>query len=412
MVYKQIVTIAVVFLSVHFVHSQSKLGLNYPMGMPQHGGTGSVLALAGTGVAIGNDFFGLSANPANLSVSQRATFSSSISGDIISLRDTVSDQHYTISLRTLTLSIPVGRVGTFGVTVEPYSSAAVRHRLNEKLNIDGIFDDSKELAVLSEGGAINWQVGWGYNIKKVLRVGIAYKRFSFNQTIAAITQMSLTTQSGGKYEKHLLDSTRTKFATNGIRGGFQLPIKSLTIGLSGEYYFIDKAKGYHFVYGTRDRDTIENSSRYYYFKPPPSGAVGLSYQFNPQWLVAVDVGMTLWERYYSETAPVEELRNAWNVSGGIRFIPAPNLLTPKLYEIMQYRAGVRYTQLPGVNGTEIAAVIGTGLPMLSNGGMFDIIFEYCRRWDKRYIDYSENIFSLKLGINGGRKWYQSSDENY
>ena len=126
----------------------------------------------------------------------------------------------------------------------------------------------------------------------------------------------------------------------------------------------------------------------------------------------LDIGGVLWERFYSEIKPVQPLRDAVFVSGGIQFIPAPDLLTPKLYEIIQYRAGLRYTQLPGREASEVGGSIALGVPLQSNGGLFDIIFEVARRSDNRFEAYREKMFSLKLGINGARKWYQSSDESY
>ena len=58
------------------------------------------------------------------------------------------------------------------------------------------------------------------------------------------------------------------------------------------------------------------------------------------------------------------------------------------------------------------ATLAAGIPLLSSDGMFDIILEFARRQDGRFENYRENTFSLKLGINGARKWYQSSDESY
>ncbi|MBN1578735.1 MAG: hypothetical protein JW913_19380 [Chitinispirillaceae bacterium] len=388
------------------VLSQSVLGLLYPMGISLRSASGPSLSLCGTGVGIGNDFFGLTNNPANLGVSGRTTFSSAVSGELLTVDDgTAGSRHLDLNLRLFSLTIPIGAFGALGVSFEPYSTANMRFRLLQEIDIDGMFADTAELGIISSGGAIAWQVGWGYTIRKAMRVGIAYRRFNFNRSMTKITRMR------GSLHDRLLDSSKTSFATNGIRVGVQVPVQKLTIGLSGDYFFINKARTDRVITGTRDTLDLTTSDRYD-FKPPPSLAAGLSWRFNPRWLAACDIGATLWERFYSEIEPQQTLHDAWYVSGGVQFIPAPDLLTPKLYEITHYRAGLRCMLLPETDGTEMAATIAVGLPMQSNGALFDIIFEYAQRRDRRFESYRENMFSLKLGINGARKWYQSSDENY
>jgi hypothetical protein len=407
MMYKRIFhSLLFITLFTGVLHSQSLLGLYYPMGMPAHGGAGPSLALAGSGVGIGNDFLGVSSNPANLGNSRRTTFSSAVSLDFINLDDDGDlSRHLDMNLRFISLSVPLGSFGAFGVAVEPYSSANSRFRLLQEVDIDGILADTAELGILQSGGSLTWQIGWGYNIRKKVRIGIAYKRLSFNLSRAEITRMR-----GTLYDR-LLDSTRTRFSTNGIHGGIQVPIGNLTVGMAGEYYFIGEAVTDRHISGTRDT-TENNWKERYDFKPPPSLALGLAYQFNPQWMAAVDGGMTMWKRFHSDKIPSGSIENANFASFGVQFIPAPNLLTPKLYEITQYRLGMRYTQLPGADASEIAGTLSAGLPLQANGGLFDIIFEYTRRTDTRFENYTEHVYSVKLGINGGRKWSQSSDGSY
>ncbi|MBN1307685.1 MAG: hypothetical protein JXA18_07205 [Chitinispirillaceae bacterium] len=407
MPYRRMIIFATALTALnHPAASQSLFSLYSPLGIPLRSGSGQSLSFCGTGAGIGNDFFGLTNNPANLGISGRTTFSSAVSGELLTLDDVESaTRHLDMHLRLFSLTIPIGAFGALGVSFEPYSTANIRFRLMQKIAIDGMFADTAELGLIGSGGAITWQAGWGYTIRKVLRVGIAYRRFSFNRSMTEITRMH------GSLHGRLLDSSRTSFSTNGVRVGLQAPVNKLTVGLSGDYFFINRARTDRVISGTRDTVDLTASERYY-FKPPPSLTAGLSWQFNPRWFAACDIGATLWERFYSEIEPVRTLHDAWHVSGGVQFIPAPELLTPKLYEIIQYRAGLRYTGLPEADGTEMAATIAVGLPMQSNDALFDVIFEYAQRRDRRFERYRENMFSLKLGINGARKWYQSNKENY
>ncbi len=93
----------------------------------------------------------------------------------------------------------------------------------------------------------------------------------------------------------------------------------------------------------------------------PVLSLGASYKLSPAWLVAADVDITFWEQFrtdqtlqYGKSA---ELSNAVNVSIGTQYIPAPNLLTPKYYEIIQYRGGFRFTRLPGSEAYETAVTL-------------------------------------------------------
>ena len=406
MVKKVLFALAVGVLSVQPASPQSLLGLQYPFGSPVRGGCGTALSLGGTGTGIGNDYFGLTFNPANLGISGRTTFAATVAGDLLELQDNDrTTRHLDMNLRLLSLTVPLSKFGALGVSVEPYSSANVRFKIDRPLNFDRALADTAELGVIEHGGAVSWQVGWGYTIKKTVRVGIAYRYLNFNRSFAEITGIH------GSLNDRKVDSTRTTFTTSGIRGGLQVPLKKATFGISGDYFFGNKARVVHVVRGLRDTTDLSGTAKYH-LQPPPSLTAGVSYLFDSRWLAAVDGGATLWDRYHSGIEVAAPLDRAYFVSGGVQFIPAPNLLTPKLYEITQYRIGIRYSQLPSADATELSGTVAVGLPMLSNGGMFDIIFEGARRWDGRFEHYRENIFSFKLGINGARKWYQSTDESY
>ncbi len=388
------------------VLSQSLLGFQYPFGMPLRGGSGTALSLAGTGTGIGNDYLGLTQNPANLGITARTTFSSTVSGDLLTLDESgKNSRHLDLGFRLISLSVPIGSFGAIGVSVEPFSASNVRFRYSEPLKNDAALPDSAELGIIEHGGAISWQVGWGYTILKKVRVGVAYRYLNFNHTLTK------SRDTYGSLTDHSIDSTTTRFTTSGFRAGAQVPLGNFTIGVSGDYFLLNTAKSKQVIEGTLD-DSVKSTPDSYDLKPPPAFSVGVSWQVDPRWLAAIDGGATLWDEYYSSGKKGIPLNNAYYVSGGVQFIPAPNLLTPKLYEIIQYRAGVRYTQLPSIEGVEVGGTLALGLPLLATGGLFDIIFEYARRWDNRFEAHRENILSVKFGINGARKWYQSSDESY
>ncbi len=396
----------IAILLYNSVISQSLLSLQYPMGIPLRSGAGPSLSICGTGVGVGNDYFGLANNPANLGTVGRTVFSTTLSSELLILSDhNKSTQNLDMNLRLFALSIPIGSLGALGLSFEPYSNANTRFRLLRKIDIDGILTDTAELGLIRNGGAVRWQIGWGGAVLKHLRVGIAYQRLNFSQNTSEITQ------TRGSLHDCLTDSTMVIFTADGIRAGVQMPFDRLTIGISGDYFIMNRARSTNVIKGTRDTTSII-VNREFYLKPPPLLALGFSWQFSQRLFAAFDMGAVMWDRFYSEIASADKQNKAFFVSAGAQFVPAPDILNPKIYEVIQYRGGVRYAGLPVKDGHEVAASFGLGVPLQSSGGLLDIIFEFSRRWDDRFIEYAENLFSLKFGINGGRKWHKSGGGSY
>lgn len=390
--------------------AQSILGLQYPFGIPLQAGTGPSLSMGGVGTGVANDHFGMAENVANLGVMNRAIFSAVLSLDFLNINENnQSSNHANFSPRLLSFAFPIGFLGTTGFSVTQESNSDSKFRLSRDLRISGI-TQSSDLALIRNGNAITWKAGWGYNLNKLAYLGLSYERIYFNDETIIIKQTE------GTLNNRLSDSIRTEFTSNALHAGILVPVKNLTLGLSGRYVFINDAEIRHTVQGTRVdtllHDSIFTQKSTYELKPAPSLAFGASYQFTPEWLVAADLKATLWDRFYSEQPLVRPVENAYSFSIGGQYIPAPNLLTPRYHEIIQYRAGFRYTQLPLSTASEFAFTLGAGLPLREGGGLFDIFIEYGRRTDSRYDDYNEEFLGITLGINAGRKWYQSADKSY
>ena len=384
------------------ISAQSTLGLEYPTGIPIIPSAGPSLSLARTGVGIQNDFLAMSRNPANLGIVQRAVFTSVLSYDLPSIHDkgkTSTQQFFNPQL--LSFAFPLGKYGAFGLSIDQRSITDLKFHVNSDTVVDGK-KYSQEIGKIRKGGIVSWQAGYGYSFKKYARLGLTYERIYFTDRLTNSKQVT------GDNTNTLYDSTEVVFRGNGIRGGIMIPYNKFTGGISGEYIFLDQATQSKVV--TNGEKTT--STEKFDFKPAPSLSFGGSYQFSPQWLAAADMDITFWKEFYSQLGTAKTLDNAISVSAGGQYIIAPNLLAPKYYEIIQYRAGVRFTQMPVSTASEFAVNLGLGLPLQQGGSMFDINFEYGKRTDSHYKKYSEDYFSIQLGINGGRKWYQSSGASY
>jgi hypothetical protein len=391
-------------------HAQSVLSVRCPAGVPLGHSTGPSLALGGSGVAVQNDFFGMADNPGNLGGITRAIFSSVVSLDILSIKEGgESTTHGALSPRLLSLAIPLGSLGTFGFSLDRRTSRNYRYLSDTTISFSAGGPVTVSYGIADRGGLSVWQAGWGYAIGRIARAGLSYERVYLSGGEIDVWQMSAIPLEGSAHmnDSTLNDSTVFSFGGNGFRAGLIVPLQKFTVGCSGEYILegdiTKRSFGSHF--GNAPAETRS-------LRLPPSLSAGVSYQPVPEWLASAGIGLTLWRYYRSGITLGGQVDDAVSVALGAQYIPAPNLLVPRYWEIVQYRAGFRYSRLPVATASESAVTLGLGLPNQQGGALFDLIFELGWRSDGSYKDLSENFMRVTLGINGGRKWFQTPGARY
>jgi len=242
-------------------------------------------------------------------------------------------------------------------------------------------------------------------------VGISYERFYLYSEQTKVTQLSIA----GADQPETRDSTTADCRGNGIRAGVDIPVGPVRIGISGEYYFTNPANSSNAVYANGLSTPVANSSSSDTFsvRLPPSVSLGLSWDISPEWLVAGDVSFVLWQ-FSKIESPLSkpDMAAASGFSLGAQYIPAPNLLSPRYWETIRYRAGVRFSQLPSQKSYEYAVSLGTGLPMGRGTGILDVAVELGRRQSGQFVGYGEDFLHLVFGFNGGHKWVQSTRSTY
>lgn len=402
----RIIAAAVFLTAAPLCYAQSVLSVQYPGGLPMTHSTGPSLSLGGAGVGVRNDFFGMADNVANLGGMKRAIFSASTSFDFTSINENdASSSLFALSPRLISFAFHINPVGTFGFSFDQRSTTLLKF-VSVKDTTFMLYDGSSisatdSIGFYDRGGLKSWQAGWGRAIGTWGFAGLSYERMYMSSENIRITSGDL---GGGEPQ---YDSTYFLFRGNAVRGGILVPIKKLTLGLSGEYVFQGDAER------TRESTYPATSTREHFsVSLPPSVCLGASYELSPSWMAALSSGITLWENYRSGIVLGSNVDNALSFSAGVQYIPSPNLLVPKYWEIMQYRLGFRVCELPVVTGSEFAFTAGVGLPLLKGGGLVDFIAEYGGRSDSRYENFSERFLHLYIGINGGRKWSQKTGIRY
>jgi hypothetical protein len=383
--------------------AQSVLSIQNPTGLPVFHSTGPSLAIGGAGVGVSDDFFGMADNCANLGAINRAVFSGIGSLDFSMIdQDSRQATFWDFSPRLFSFAFPINPIGTFGVSLDRRSSLKRSNVSKLDTNIGG-YDVLLSRTVTQNSGINAWQAGWGRAIGSIAKLGFSYERLYLSSL-----DVTRNGSSGLGPDAPGYDSLSYSYRGNGIRAGILVPAGKWSFGVSGEYLFKGDAQF--------DSMSSEGSvaRRDISLQLPSSIDAGAAYTINSSWLAAASVGYTLWSDYRSDVqiglnAP---MRDALTVSAGARFVPAPGLLVPRYWEVMQYGLGFRYAQLPVSTQSETAVNLSLGLPLAKGNGLFDLIFEYGRRSDSRYTGYSENYFQIMIGINGGSKWFQTSGVRY
>jgi hypothetical protein len=409
---KQLIPVVLFVVTVYVAGwCQSALSVTYPFGLPCRSYSGTALNMGGVSVGIPNDHHVMLTNPGNLGTIKKMSFSSLLLMDYLRVNDNnLYTDHINVAPRQISLALPFDMVGTFAFSLSKETDVSFKF-YDEYTEGPDIVDT---IGFHRAGGTGVWQVGWGYSIGKWINIGIAYKRLSFsirdyNKTILFDNSLP------GNKTRIVNDSVNISFKGNGIRFGLLGIYKKLSAGLAVEYIFMGKIKQDSIVYNEDlNLAPVVRNVKKVKMHPPPSVSLGIAYNISPKWLVGSDFSIDLWQEYYIEKKNILakiDPKNTLSFSLGTRFIPAPKILAPKYWETIHYRAGARYTQLPGRESHETSLSIGFGLPLKGNG-LLDIGFDVGRRYTDLVDNYNETFLQVGIGINGGRKWHKSSTTTY
>jgi hypothetical protein len=388
---------------------QSLIGATIPFGAPLHENSGMSMCMGGASSAAKTDYNVMLMNPAGLCSIDKTVLSALFLFDYLRLSES-SGHTNMMSLvpQQISVGIPLGRYGSVGLSYNLRSSHNVSAQYDTVFTYNGT--SGRYSSGLSENGGVSvWQLGYGVLLGKTVQAGLSYERAYYSFDKSRVTTFSYASLG----DRPSRDSSKTQSALNGLRLGVVMPLAKMRIGLAGEYFFSASAKTdsavYEFLSTVPVTGTDEEKS--FRLRLPPSLTLGLAYDFSPEWLAAADVSLVLWKFAMTGNETADALYTP-SISFGGQYIPAPNLLTPKYWEIIRYRAGIRYTQLPSAKAYEFTVSLGTGLPIGRGAGVLDLGIEGGVRVSRQFPGLSEDIVRIDIGFNGGRKWSKLSRGNY
>ena len=397
------------------LNAQSLLSLREPFGLPIMPNSGMSKTMGGAGIGLEADYNIMLLNPANLGSIEKTVFSALYSANGTQFSQSGVHSYMLAGVpEEMSLGIPFGKFGAIGGCIRQQSNEDARFQSDNSTILFGDDSVNYQPGLLAHGGIISWEIGWGRVFEKFgkLKLGFTYERVYFSDVQSEIFTVSNFLNSTVNYVNSR-DSNNISLSANGIRLGIMAPIGKLSLGVTGEYFLSSTATVTNGVYAENDTGTITGTSSTATVRIVPTIGFGSSYVFSPQWLAAADLSAMLWNYYESGgVLPAVDRKRSYSFSAGVQYVPEPGALTPKYWEIMNYRAGLRYSQLPQSGSQEYAADLGVGLPTGRRLGVIDIGLELGRRTDDQYPDYTENFFNISFGISGGHKWNKSQMGNY
>ncbi|MBD3391169.1 MAG: hypothetical protein GF418_03865 [Chitinivibrionales bacterium] len=385
----------------------SNIAATFPFGLPLNASSGAAINMGGAAAGVLNDHNVLLDNPANLGAITKTAFSGLLVLD--GMRITQGGRHsnhVAVSPRQISFAFPLGLAGVVALSIQKETDATVRFFTDSvRLSTSGFFG---RLGYHKSGGLTAWRAGWGRSIAGKAYVGAAYERLYLDIRSTKVIDLNNYPANSTR------DSTQVGFRGHGLHLGLMVPIAKATIGVAGRYVFKNDVESIQGQFRLNEESALPGSrmKQKSTLRIPPQGVLGVSYDFSPRWLAAMDLGVVGWREYSSHGILADADRD-YAVSYGIggRFIPAPRLLAPKYWETMHYRLGFRYAQLPRESAREVSLAAGVGFPV-KGGGLLDLVVNLGRRTDDAYDDYREDFVQINFGINGGRKWIRSSPTSY
>ncbi len=401
------------FLAVSLAAANSLLGLRYPLGLPIETNSGTSLAMGGASCAASLEHNLMLSNPANLGNVRKTVLSSLFLLDFVNLtdEDNGTESNFARFLPTqISFGFPLGILGSVAIGYEKRDDSRGRYEFTPEDLPSQTEMDSYRMTYARDGGTSAWQAGWGYAIGKWARVGLAYERTYVRMRASSTQQASV----GEADSDVFTDSSAIDYRGSTIRAGVQVPFRRFTFGVAARYPFAAEAVLYRG--DTAGLAGVRLSSDAYTLQLPPEFTAGVAWQITEKWLAAGDANVVMWKSFETSLPLLSDnvpLRNyATGVGFGAQFVPAPDVLTPKYWETINYRAGARFTQLPAADSWEFGLALGIGLPLPAGGGLFDFTLEYGRRFDRNYEQFTEEFLHVGFGINGGRKWTKSPQSTY
>ncbi|WP_234733340.1 hypothetical protein [Tellurirhabdus bombi] len=334
------------------------------------------MGMGGIGVSNANGFHLNTSNPALLARNRNTVFEVGLLGQVKSIADQVQSQRdFGANLSYLALGFPVKNRWSMGISLRPYSF--VDYNTTTYQRVPGTIYDSRS-SYIGRGALNKATFTNGFHLGKNFYAGVEGAFLFGNATYDSESQLLI----------NLIDdvivtrSTQTTYSDVSWRLGAAWRPKLnkdwyLNVGATLEPQ--TKIRGretdtyQQFLPGSGDTgaktplslaDTVRSNQGGRLTLPSKMRA-GFSFEKALKLTVGVDVTYQQWSKYQTLSGQSGNLKDSYSVAAGLEFLP--NVTSSNYLNLISYRLGAYYTQLPNVvNGkqlTDMGGSLGFSLPV-------------------------------------------------
>ncbi|MFW5960766.1 MAG: conjugal transfer protein TraF, partial [Chitinivibrionales bacterium] len=376
MIMKKAVTL--VFLFAVILKAQvSVFNATLPFGIDIDALPGGARSMGGTGNAVVSPSNMYLLNPGNLGLTSKVAFSASMNLSINKLKEaeTYTD-HADFMPELIGFSIPLDILGTAALSFRRLNSSDIRFRSTSPWAEEEI-----SISTHQAGGTNAWEAGWGRRITDFLGLGMKYQKSYSNRELTRLAEYS------GNESGTSRDSTYINTESNSLQLGILMDFERFSGGITFTGFFNNTLEYSNGLYNRYSGEPVNGTTETgkYDFDMPYSIGLGFSFQPSSKFTTALDLDISTWERFDAGDKPdaprvysLPEYRNTISISGGLDFVPNPEVFSPDYWEMMHFYTGFNVAALPVKNSAEYSGTLGIGLPVGSDG-IIDLGFEAGRR---------------------------------
>jgi len=319
------------------------------------------------------------------------------------------------NLEYLALQFAILRGLGIGIGMEPFSYVGYKMGDTDTLSIGG---ETSGNTYSGAGGLNRLYASVGYNFLNRVSVGVKAS-YLYGDVIHSIVRQAALS---GSYSNIITDTIRTSGVVFDIGLQYVQPIGKDRSVVAGLVYTPKQAINgavRHWEYGVDGSGNIvdpkagPNNSAHLGFEMPES--IGLGFTFNRfnNFTLGADLLFQRWAaaKFYDR---VDTLADRVKINFGGEYIP--NIMSPKFFNRIRYRAGLSYSnsyinvnnaatnhQDTGFN--EYGAYIGFGFPMVDRRSFLNVAFSYSRLKPDINALISEEYFKISLSYTFNELWF-------
>lgn len=377
------------------------------------------LGMGGLGVSYANSFFLNSVNPALLARNRNTIFEIGLLGQNRSISDNQgkNQKSFGANLSYLMLAFPVTSRWSAGFGLRPYSYIdyeTARYQTVPGVTI-GTSSNSYEATYSYRGrGALNKAMFTnGFHLGKNFYAGFEAGLLFGNTLTNSESQLSAPT--GTNYS--LLRSVETSYLAVVWKLGAAWRPKinkdwylnvGATVDSPNNVRARQTSTSGQYLSGTvvtLDTTGLVNRGSMYL---PAQGRFGLSIEKNLKFTAGVEVKYQPWSQFNSVGNPSGELRDSYTMSAGVAFIP--KLTSSRYFDLINYRFGATYAQLPYVinkdQAKDVSASLGVSLPVGQFVNSVTISLIGGQRGVFGSTLLRERYFRVGLGFSLNQRWFE------